>query len=431
MEYDEILSYALVRYDGQLYGVWDDEWEDRSARLLPLAEVERYEGDEAAGDALAIAVPYRQICRIEPAEADPETVRRLFRLDALPWTLARQGMYPFSSATHRCLLTEEDLLCLIDRLTMFRNDFLLYAWRETFQYHGMRDHLELPPLTEEGLMGCLLADRFFAMMDWFTPEEEDWHFIFPLRDAFLRSRGKPVWEADIPEDFLGDVLTMIERLAEHSQISRPLRAYYERTLEQLFRAGDFRDIQRYAYAYYGGNGLVPCDWKKSEQALLCLFDPDADPPQGNHYAANSLGYIYYSNRLGKPDCEKAFRCFSFAAQRGSTEAAYKLSDLYRKGDGTPQNKEKAFALLSDLWHRADKRKISRGKYADIALRMGYCYRDGIGVAPDPETALDFFLKARRGLQARMKRHPGFGDETVMANIERAIASVQGGERERE
>ena len=194
-------------------------------------------------------------------------------------------------------------------------------------------------------------------------------------------------------------------------------------MEDSYVAGKFEDIERYAYAYYGGNGIVPCDWRKSEKALLCLFNPDEEPMQGYEYAANSLGYIYYSERLGEPDCEKAFKCFSCAAEHGVIEATYKLSDMYRKGDGTIQDKEKAWELLNQLWEHTDKRNISGGKYADIALRMGYCYRDGIGVPPDSDKALEFFIKAKQAIKARMKTHPGFGDASVAANIEKAITGI--------
>lgn len=429
MDYREIRTFALVRRECRIYGVWDDDWDERSARLLPLEAVIRYEGEEEAANKEAIAVPYRRIERIEPVEADTETVRALFRLDVMPWELAQQGGYPFSSATHRCAITDEDLLCLIDRLPRFRNDFLLEAWRSSFQGVGTHDHLQFPPLTEDGLLLCLLADRFFYLMDCLDCyDEEDCRWILPLRDAYAQSRGKPIWEAEIPDDFKGDVLAVIERLAERGGIFEPLRAYYARVLEEQFLKGGFHEIYHYAYAYYGGNGIVPCDWRKAEQALLRLFNPDDDPLQGEDIAANSLGYIYYSDRLGKPDCEKAFRCFSYAAERGVTEAIYKLSDMYRKGDGTPQDKDKAWELLRKLWERTNKRNLSGGKYADIALRMGYCWRDGVGVSPDPGKALDFFMKAKKAITARLERHPGFGDETVASNIDKAIESVaRGGE----
>ncbi len=427
MDIQEICSWDLVLCNGQLCGVWDADPEAGSAHLLPLDAVIRYEGDEEAAEREATAVPCRQIERLAPAEADAETVRALFRLDVTPWELAKQGRYPFSAATHRCAITDEDLLCLIDRLPRFRNGFLLEGWRNTFQSTGAHDHLQIPPLTEEGLLLRFLAGRLLFLMSCLDAcSEAASQWILPLRDAYLQSRGKPFWEVELPDDFKTDALNVIEALAQRSGISEPLRGFYTRLLEERFRSGGLYGIRRYAYAYYGGNGIVPCDWKKAEQALLRLFNPDDDPPRGDDLAANSLGYIYYSSRLGAPDCERAFRCFSFAALHGVIEAIYKLSDMYRKGDGTPRNPMMAWLLLSKLWKHTDKRRISQGKYADIALRMGYCYRDGIGVEADPAEALAFFRKARRGINARRKYH-NFGDETVAANIDKAIASVASAE----
>ena len=97
MDYHEIRSLTLVRYNKELYGVWDDDWDERSARLLPLDTVIHYEGDEEAADAQAVVAPYRQMERIEPVKADAETVRALFRLDVMPWELAQQGRYWKSS----------------------------------------------------------------------------------------------------------------------------------------------------------------------------------------------------------------------------------------------------------------------------------------------------------------------------------------------
>ena len=41
--------------------------------------------------------------------------------------------------------------------------------------------------------------------------------------------------------------------------------------------------------------------------------------------------------------------------------------------------------------------------------MGYCYRDGVGVELDRERASDFFLKARKAIEARLSKDPEFGD----------------------
>ncbi len=94
-----------------------------------------------------------------------------------------------------------------------------------------------------------------------------------------------------------------------------MREYYVKLLDELSYSGFDDDIKRKAYAYYGGNDVVPCNWKESEEALLRLYNLTDDG-----YAANSLGYIYYSDRLGAPDYDKAFYFFEDAVGKGVLEA---------------------------------------------------------------------------------------------------------------
>ncbi len=181
-------------------------------------------------------------------------------------------------------------------------------------------------------------------------------------------------------------------------------------------------MTRKAYAYYGGNKIVPCDWKKSEQALLQL------EAMGDSRAANSLDYIYYSNRLGAPDYEKAFYFFSKAAEAGVTEAKYKLADLYRNGHGVTKNEEKAFRMLKAVYDEQLVVIQDRNfacHYADIALRMGYCYEDGAGVAQDYHKAREYFLRAKYAIEMRMLKHDCYGDSTVAHNIDAALNRIKG------
>ena len=146
--------------------------------------------------------------------------------------------------------------------------------------------------------------------------------------------------------------------------------------------------------------------------------------KGNRPAQENLGYCYYYGRDGMPDYEKAFLCFTYAAENGVIEATYKLSDMYRKGHGTAQNYEKAWNLLSTLYEQSDKKHPAKKKLPDIALRMGYCYRDAVGVERDYNKAREFFLLAKRGIELRLKKHPGFGDQVVDANIKKALDDIE-------
>ena len=177
------------------------------------------------------------------------------------------------------------------------------------------------------------------------------------------------------------------------------------------------------YAYYGGNGVVDCDWHKSAESLQQYYDLF---PNDRELVANSLGYIYYSNRLVQQDYDKAFAFFREAAALGNKEAQYKLSDMYRKGHGTQANGEKAFQRLKPLYgQELDKHR--RGHYgsklADTALRMGYCARDGIGRERNLRGAYCLFLQAKNAILVRRAKHDHFGDKTVEANIDRAISEL--------
>lgn len=108
---------------------------------------------------------------------------------------------------------------------------------------------------------------------------------------------------------------------------------------------------------------------------------------------------------------------------GVIEAIYKLSDLFCLSHGVKPNPEKAWPLVYMLYRHADKRDIAGGKYADVLLCVGYCYREGVGVAWDTALALHFFRQAKRAIVERMKRCAYYGDNTVDRNIDAAIESV--------
>lgn len=175
-----------------------------------------------------------------------------------------------------------------------------------------------------------------------------------------------------------------------------------------------------AYGYYGGNGLLPCDWGESEEYLLRLYR------KKDYFAANSLGYIYYSDRLGEPDYKKAFKYFSAAAKEGIVEFIYKLSDMYRKGHGTRKDTGKAIKMLREVY-REQKASYDDGYYgcklADIALRLGYCYRDGDGVRKNQKKAREYFDLAKEAIVKRMNGHMNFGDEVVLRNITQAVSEL--------
>ena len=418
-------DWTLVMYNGAPHVILGVE--GGSVRLAPASAIEGLDdGDESAAPA-GFTVPVREIVLPDPVTPEPDELRAVFRLDVLPWALAEQGRWPFRHDAGTFSVTEDDLLILTDRLSRRPNSFLLDAWLETFDdADGNCLHARMASPDEPGFTPAFLLRAVCMEMSFLDMGDPDDTLarIAEIRDAYLQSRGKSLSEMVVPDFLRGEMLSSLEAYAGEHPVTEELREAYTRLLEADFKSGGADGAERYAYAYYGGNGIVPCDWKKSETALRELFDPDVRPPRGLDYAANSLGYIYASSRLGQPDYARALICFSYAAEAGIIEATYKLSDMFRLGQGVERDPERAWALLYRLYRQADKLHLGNGKYADIVLRMGYCYRDGVGVPVDRVKARGYFQEAQRAIEKRLKIHPQYGDSVVAKNIAAALESVR-------
>ncbi len=200
-DFSELESSLLVKWDGRIYAVWDDG-EQNTARLVPYDVLTAYDGDEKALEQKTVSVPIRQIQIPEPVKADQDILRSFFRLDVMPWDLLAEGRYPFSSATCKYAFSEEDLFCLLDRLTMFRNSFLLEAWRDS--YFSYREtifslRIRMPKGDPPGFTLSFFASLVFGILGWMDPGEDDLELIRELRDCYLRSKGKPLAEMVLPD----------------------------------------------------------------------------------------------------------------------------------------------------------------------------------------------------------------------------------------
>lgn len=134
---------------------------------------------------------------------------------------------------------------------------------------------------------------------------------------------------------------------------------------------------------------------------------------GDYVEVDKHLYLVFGDDCEHRETENAFYYFDYASGHGVVEASYKLSDMYRKGHGTEPDPNKAWGLLMQLYEWCNKKKKDKGKYPDIMLRIGYCYRDGISVARDIDKARDCFNEAKTGIELRIKKHKGFGDEVVL------------------
>ncbi len=176
-----------------------------------------------------------------------------------------------------------------------------------------------------------------------------------------------------------------------------------------------------AYAYYGGDENHPCDWEKSRDIFLELMD-ETESNKGQY--ANSLGYIYYYGRTngGVPQYEEALKYFSIGEAYGYFESTYKLADMYMKGQGMPQDKKAAFALVSRYYNENFKKFLTGEDscVADLSLRMGKMLWEGIGCEQDKEEAFWMLTLAEYAINRRIKNDKHYGDDQVKKSIKEAL-----------
>ena len=369
--------------------------------------------------------PFESVEKLPEVDVDETILKRFFRLETTPWELCKQGLFPFSDHSGTFTLTEEDLKVFASNLSK-ADTITMDNWKTQFSAGYHVTHVYCPEDKSEGLSLHLTWNVIRDIFTWFDIDEDEPEIVTDIVDAYLASTGKVLSEIDVPENLKAAIIPYLERASLEGEVTDDQRKAYVRFLNEMCDKGDTWALEHKAYAYYGGNRIVPCDWKIAEQALLKL------ERSGDTYAANSLGYIYYSNRLGEPDYNKAFLYFSKAAKAGIVEARYKLADLYRKGHGTVKNPEKAFKMLKQVYDEQLASIQNRHfgcKYADVALRMGYCHEEGSGCQQDCHKAHEYFLRAKYAIDMRILKSKGFGDDVVKRNIEDALERIKAKDRD--
>ena len=133
--------------------------------------------------------------------------------------------------------------------------------------------------------------------------------------------------------------------------------------------------------------------------------------RGNAYASLCLGYVYSYDRCeGRywrgndanpeqpyPREQRAFECFSLAAEAGIPEACYKLGDLYKRGIGCELDAASAYE-----WYIRASKLAEAGEtpvvLGSIALRLAECFEEGFGCEQSFSRALQMYRRAAQALE---------------------------------
>ncbi len=272
--------------------------------------------------------------------------------------------------------------------------------------------------------GRLFYDLFAqAALEWRRETEKpDIDALTAQLEKTIEMLSLPVCRRDYGDEIKADYIEPFQKDEVLESATDDELALYVQWVEELCKKDNKTAMYAKAYSLYGGNRAYECDWVGSRDLLLKLMETEEDP-----FLANTLGYIFYYGRCtGEPEYEKAFYYYNIGAAGGIYESRYKLSDMYRHGYGVKKNLRIASGIINELYNE-NLKYILEGhtdcKFADVALRMGSLYKEGIGREPDPDEAYEYYLQADFAIKQRLRDCNWYGDGSVAAGIGNAIAEI--------
>ena len=285
-------------------------------------------------------------------------------------------------------------------------------------------------------------DNNYALIIPELREEFDKELLKPIIDrikTYKDNLDKPLTERTYT-DFELHMIFELQYENEYFKAltEKEITAYQKLALE-LSEKSNIDALFAVAFGAYGGNRAFECDFALSEKCFLQLLDKDISM-DNKADCANSLGYIYYYGRTndGVPQYDKAYYYFSFAADCGFTEAQYKLADMYKNGYGTIKCEKLANSIISEMYSKEIKSLVDgefNNKFADIALRRGNIeleyistidkkFRDMLLPQERALRALKYYNEAKYAITKRMELYDYYGDASVAASIDNAIAKAK-------
>lgn len=381
----------------------------------------------------SFCVPKEEAEYIEPIYLSDEAVKKFARYEITFKELVGE-VYPPQKlrVKEKYALTIDDLLCVLQKATRMPSLQFTEEWlmpiREIMRQSFDCGHLNMADSGDSGYRflpaaGFAVWNAMDIPINCIYDEYNDysenieelksWKSLFDLP---FEKRDYPDWcKAHYVKSF--DENQMLEKATDKEL------ALFIRFTDELCKKEIKEGLYAKAYGCYGGNRAFPCDWVASRDCLMKLTEIDENP-----FLSNTLGYIYYYGRCtnGEPEYEKAFKYFSIGAAGGVYESRYKLSDMFRHGYGVPKNEKIAASMIWELYEENLKCILEGGfdsKFADVALRAGDLFKDGINCAADPDDAYYYYLQADFAIKMRMLETDYYGDAKVADGIRKSIEEI--------
>jgi len=183
-------------------------------------------------------------------------------------------------------------------------------------------------------------------------------------------------------------------------------------------------IEAYTDAMNEGNADAACDLgslyytgRAGEQNYAKAVEYyTVGAQRGSRQAQENLGYCYYYGRSVEKDYKKAFHYFALGAFDGHLRSLYKIGDMYRNGYYVEKNEVEAYRIYRACAESmTDQAAPLVG--ADVMMRLGDCYYEGIGTEIDYKLALKYYQHAENLFITRLEE----GDFLIKGCYEKAVA----------
>ena len=222
---------------------------------------------------------------------------------------------------------------------------------------------------------------------------EDFDFSIEIKKTLLNEMAQAAFNTTLDEDsFFIFWCENRERIRDAAQMSDEIAEMLLLGFKLAITNGSALSMNCLGALYYMGD-IVEQDYEKAAE----LYERAMDA--GCYQSIINLGYIYEYGRVGKPDYDKAYQFYSLAAALApSSEALYKLGDMFSRGKAVPRDMRKAFALYKRSLQLAE----GDAEIAQPAIRLANILIDPMswdfGVNADPLEALRLFQMAEIGLR---------------------------------
>ena len=205
--------------------------------------------------------------------------------------------------------------------------------------------------------------------------------------------------------FLSDSLTNDDRIYPmHPEVVRLLMDIYLDGIDE----GESDYMYRLGSLYYMGRAGEQDYAKAAEYYHMA-------EKAGNIQATEKLGYIYYYGQTGEKDYMKAFNYFVKGAVTGNVHSLCMVGDFYRNGFYVEKDPKEAFHIYERCTEMISEEMIPEVG-ADVYMRMGDCYHEGIGVEKDLSLALSFMCSAEGLIYKKLR----FGDFCQKNNLKHVL-----------